>query len=475
MTRIPRGRLLNAALGIVLVAVVAAAWFTVGSTDDSTAVAARTTTVTTGSVTATVSGSGNLESARTSSLAFGASGTVESVSVKVGDAVKKGRTLARIDTASAQRQLASAKASLASADASYADLVAGRTSAEKEQDELSIESAELSVKSAQKQLTSARKSGKSDSVTQAEQSVAQAKVQLAQAEATAEQNAEGATAAQVAQARVSIASAQADVQDAQDALDATRIVAPFSGTILSVAGATGDSVTSGASSSSASGSTSESSGTTGASSTGSSSSTGTGSSGSTSAGSTSTDTSSTGSSSTFITMASLSSLDVTANIAEADIGSVKTGQDATVTLSATDEEMSGTVEEVSPEGTTSSNVVQYPVTIRVDDPVAAARLGASVSVTITTGSAQDALVLPTAAITTTGNRHTVTVLKNGVAGTQAIETGLVGGTTTQVTSGLTAGEVVRLPTTTAGTASTGVPGFGAGGTRLGGGTGGLGR
>ena len=114
---------------------------------------------------------------------------------------------------------------------------------------------------------------------------------------------------------------------------------------------------------------------------------------------------------------------------------------------------------VSPEGTTTSNVVQYPVTVSITDPVASARLGASVSVTITTGSVEDALILPTSAITTTGSRSTVAVLKNGVTTSTVIETGLEGSSTTEIISGLSAGDVVQIPTTTA-TTSTGVPGFG---------------
>ena len=88
ISRVPRGRWLNAGLGIVLVAVIAAAYFTVNQDDSTAAVSTRTATVTQGSLTATVTGSGNLASSRTSSLAFGASGKVTAVDVKVGDKVK---------------------------------------------------------------------------------------------------------------------------------------------------------------------------------------------------------------------------------------------------------------------------------------------------------------------------------------------------------------------------------------------------
>jgi multidrug efflux pump subunit AcrA (membrane-fusion protein) len=160
-------------------------------------------------------------------------------------------------------------------------------------------------------------------------------------------------------------------------------------------------------------------------------------------------------------MASLTKLDVTATIAEADIGALKVGQDAEVTLSAGNETMTGTVSAVSPEGTTTSNVVQYPVTVSVTDPPATARLGASVSVTITTGSAENVLTLPTSAITTTGSRSTVALMKNGVATVTLVETGLEGSSATEITSGLSAGDVVQIPTTTT-TTTSGVPGFGGG-------------
>ena len=84
LSRVPRGRWLNAILGVVLVGAVATAYFTVGSSDSTSTVATRTATVTQGSLTATVTGSGNLASSRTSSLSFGASGKVTSVKVKVG-------------------------------------------------------------------------------------------------------------------------------------------------------------------------------------------------------------------------------------------------------------------------------------------------------------------------------------------------------------------------------------------------------
>jgi macrolide-specific efflux system membrane fusion protein len=83
----------------------------------------------------------------------------------------------------------------------------------------------------------------------------------------------------------------------------------------------------------------------------------------------------------------------------------------------------------------------------------------------------NALYVPSAAITTTGTVSTVEVLKNGKETQQRVTTGLVGNSDSQITSGLTAGEVVVEPTVSvastgaASTSSTssGFPGGGSGG------------
>jgi hypothetical protein len=92
--------------------------------------------------------------------------------------------------------------------------------------------------------------------------------------------------------------------------------------------------------------------------------------------------------------------------------------------------------------------------------------------------------LPSSAVTTTGRISTVQLDKNGKQTTQVVTTGLVGDTSTQILSGVSAGAVVVEPsvtvsgtsgsgTTGTGTGRTGVGGLGSGG-GLGGGFGGFG-
>lgn len=81
-----------------------------GSQPQSTAT--LTSRVTRGSVLSTVSASGSVESARTRELSFGTSGTVEKIYVDVGDKVKKGQVLARLEDTPAKESRSAAKAAL---------------------------------------------------------------------------------------------------------------------------------------------------------------------------------------------------------------------------------------------------------------------------------------------------------------------------------------------------------------------------
>jgi hypothetical protein len=156
-------------------------------------------------------------------------------------------------------------------------------------------------------------------------------------------------------------------------------------------------------------------------------------------------------------------MEVTADVAEADAASVKIGQVAAVTFSATSTTVSGRVTAVALQGTTTSNVVEYPVTVALDSVPPTARPGASVSIVITTGSRSNVLALSSSAVTTLGNTHTVTVLRNGTKQVVPVTIGLVGNSTTQIVSGLSEGDVVVIPTTTTTSTTGGFPGLGGGG------------
>ncbi|MFD1369431.1 efflux RND transporter periplasmic adaptor subunit [Actinoplanes sichuanensis] len=375
----------NAVIGVVLVAGAYTVYETFSGTDDGATAATaaeRTVTVQQGTVTKTATADGTLESASTASATFETSGTVTSISVKVGDKVKKGQVLAKVDPAAAQRSL----------DAAEADLDAAQDALDRAED------AGSDTSDAENQVTEAN---------------------LA-------------------------------VDEAEAAVEGTTLTAPMAGTVTAVNGTLGGSASGSSSSSSSSGSSGG---------------------GSQGGGSSSSSTSSS-SSSGFVEIADLTKMQVSASFAEADATSLKDGQVATVTWNA----LSGTsqsakVAAIDPSATTSNSVVTYGVTLTLDKVPTGAKVGQTVSVSVTTGSKENVVLVNAAAITTVGNRHTVTVVANGVQENRSVEIGLEGDSATEVTSGLTAGEqvVVKTTSTSTGSGTQQGGGFPGGGTGFGGG------
>ncbi len=165
------------------------------------------------------------------------------------------------------------------------------------------------------------------------------------------------------------------------------------------------------------------------------------------------------------------------SVAEIDVSKVKAGQKATVTLNALpDKPVQATVSSVNLTPTTSGSVVSYGAQLALTDPPDGLRPGQSASVVITVASADNALSVPAAAVTTAGGTNVVTVQENGQNVTRQVQVGIRGESTVQITSGLTEGENVVLTGASAGTTGgTGRTGTGTGGTGgfPGGGTGGF--
>ena len=108
----------------------------------------------------------------------------------------------------------------------------------------------------------------------------------------------------------------------------------------------------------------------------------------------------------------------------------------------------------------TNNVVLYPITVVLDSAPAGVKTGSTASLAITDGTATGVLEVPTAAITTVGTNHTVTVRRGTTDTVVPVGVGLTGATTTEITSGLAAGDVLVLPSPT-----TTAPTTGGGGSR----------
>ncbi|WP_156325723.1 efflux RND transporter periplasmic adaptor subunit [Nonomuraea sp. SBT364] len=176
------------------------------------------------------------------------------------------------------------------------------------------------------------------------------------------------------------------MEEAADGVPATRIVAPAAGTVLSVAGTVGGTA-------------------------------GTG---------------------TFITLGDLNELQVQAMVTESDVNRLKLGQQAVVTVAThPGERHAAAVTHIAPTATTDDRLVRYAVTLAFDDPPADLMLGQSASVTVTTGTARDAVYVPAAAIRGRADgAATVTVRSAGRDVARVVRTGVRGDRFVEVTSGL---------------------------------------
>ena len=180
---------------------------------------------------------------------------------------------------------------------------------------------------------------------------------------------------------------------------------------------------------------------------------------------------------TAISIVDPSAMEVDAVVDETDVPNVQVGEQATVSVDALpDVDFTGVVTSVSLIGKSSSGVVSYPVVIQMTVPSGVQPLsGMSATATIITEQATNVLVVPNRAITGASTESpTVTVVVNNVSATRPVTLGLVGDTYTEITSGLSYGDVVAYNASTTSSSSSSSSsrtssgfssgGFGGGGT-----------
>jgi hypothetical protein len=147
-------------------------------------------------------------------------------------------------------------------------------------------------------------------------------------------------------------------------------------------------------------------------------------------------------------------MQLVAPLSESEIGNVKVGQIATVTVEALEgRKLAAHVREVAILSTSNSGVVSYDVTFQLDQLSAGLKPGMSAAAEVVVKQAEG-LNIPTSAITA----GSVTVVRGGQHVRQRVVTGLAGNSSTIILSGLKAGETVVLPTTSASSARTSLTG-----------------
>lgn len=375
---------------LLLVVIAGGVWTWYALTHKEAETTYKTATVSKGTVTTTVSATGNVAAVTSASISPSVSGTVESVLVKAGDTVTAGQTLFTIENSSL---------------------------------DLAVSKASIAVQQAKQKINE-----DTNAITQAQENLATVTADEKSSDTQKTAAALKVSAAQLAlkSDKVSLASAQQDYADAVETAAERTVTATVGGTVTALNVAVGDTVGSGSSSGSSAGS-------------------------STSANSSSTSSSSSAS----VTITDLSALQVSVTLNEADAVNVTVGQPVSLTFDAIDDlTLTGKVKSIDTVGTSTSNVVSYSAVLSFDTVDSHLKPGMSVSATITTAMKQDVLTVSSSAIKTNGDTKYVLVMKDEEVSQQTVSVGLVGDSTTEITSGLESGQTIVTQTITASSTAT---------------------
>jgi len=320
-------------------------------------------------------------------------------------------------------------AAVANADAKESALDAAQTARASGNLERAIQSAQLGLQAAQQKQQETLAGATPLEIQAAENSLSAAQASLTAAQQRYDELLHPAPDA-VLPLQASVAQAAEAVDAAQEGLDKATIVAPFDGVIAAVNGTVGGQATGGT-------------------------------------------TVAAQASAAVVSLLNPRQIRVDANVDQADVSKLQAGQPASITFDA----LAGFVYQASVSSvgllpTTSQGVVTYLVSFAIDTavlppttPVPAP--GMTAQITVTVGSAQNALVVPSRSIRGSGSFATVTV--KGQQGDEArrVTTGLSNGNLTQITAGIQEGEEVLYPLASSPAPSqTGPIGFPGGGIQV---------
>ena len=425
----------------------------------------RTTNATIGTVTQTISLSGNLAPATESDVDFTSTGKVSAVPVHVGDQVATGQTLATLDDASLQNALTTAQANLSSAEAKLSLDQAGPTAQNLASARGQVASAQVSLTNAQQALKDTDAANRQQETNdgcatdgstatsqcqqdyqkaqqshdQAQAAVNTAQVQLSNAQASLGALLQGSTPQQVQMDQASVSVAQVAVDNAQTALTDATLTSPIDGVVAQVNVSVGQSVSGGSGGSS----------------------------------------SSSASTPHAFVIIDPGAFQVTGSVSDASINEIAVGQKARVTPAGSSQAVTGKVTVVAPEATVSSGVATFAVTVSVDGNQPSFHAGASAQVQVIINQVVGVLTVPTGAVHNSAGGTTVQVLVSGQVQDRPVTVGAIDAQRTQIIDGITTTDVIVLatvsstvPASTSGNGGGLFPGGGGGGRAAGGGGGG---
>ena len=394
----------NKRIIIVLLVVVigASAFMFVRSSSADTTRQFQTATIGRGNLTATIGATGTVRAKQTAVLIWQAAGTVENVSVKMGDNVNAEDVLASLVKTSLPQSVIMAEADLVNAQTALDDLLTSDTAraqavitlrdAQETHDRAANWRKELNGRINIKKivykkigtrtipiLKEYRGYADAETIAKADEDLALAKAKLDDAQRDFDNLNSGNT--------VEIAAAQARVDAAQATLNLARVTAPFAGTVTESHPLPGDQVGAGA---------------------------------------------------TAFRLDNLTSLFVDVEVSEVDINSVSIGQPASLSFDAIlDKDYHGEVVEVAKAGNNVSGVVNFTVTVELTDADELVKPGMTAAVNITVREMLDVVLVPNRAVRLVDSNRVVYLLVNG----QSVKTEISLGSSSDTMSVVAGGDV----------------------------------
>jgi HlyD family secretion protein len=373
------------------------------------AIANITTAVTEAPLTIRVEGSGTVVSIDSVNLSPKATGRLGALLVSPGDRVAAGQVLAQMDTGSLQSELDQAQAQLAQSQADYAKVVAGNRLEDIRQVEAQVAAAQSRSELASTQLARYEALAAQGAISQNEldQYAGEARNAEANLQETQERlaaTASGSRVEDIAAAEAAVAAAEAKVAVIQTQLEETVIRAPFDGVVTQTYATIGAIVTPTTTASSTASATSSS------------------------------------------ILALSSGLEVEIDVSEANIGQVVVEQAVEVVADAfPNQTFIGRVKRIAPEAVIQNNVTTFEVVVELQTGLDDLRSGMTVDAIFIGETIEDALMVPTVAITTEDGQLGVQAVDGqGNPAFQPVTVGLTQDGATQILSGLEVGDLIFL-------------------------------
>jgi multidrug efflux pump subunit AcrA (membrane-fusion protein) len=364
-----------------------------------------TALVTRRDLSATVTATGTIKAMVGAEVKVGSRipGRVEELAVQVGDRVKAGQVIARLEQDDLRAAVEKARADLAAAEAKLTTVRNGARTQEIQTAEAAVRQAEANRSLAQVNLDRYRQLYQDGGIAlqvvdtaARDYDVAAGQVRSAQEQLSLIREKYTPEDLQVAIAEVGQAKAALKIAEAN--LGYATITAPMGGVVASVSTQQGETVTSGSAAAQAP---------------------------------------------TFVTIIDLNRLQVDAYVDETDIGKIRVGQEATFSVDAfPDKEFNGKVTAIYPKALIQQNVVTYDVVIAIDNREGLLRPDMTTNTTITVAKRENVLAIPNQAVRREDGDRVVFVQEGDRLVRRPVKTGWRDRTYTEVQSGLKEGERV---------------------------------